>query len=160
MKQILKRIVDLAMIILLPLLMMEILTGQKFHEWLGTAMLALFITHHILNFGWWKGFTKGKYTPSHAFGTAVDLLLLLDMAALFVSGIMMSGFVFSFLHISGGMILARQLHLFASYWGLILMSAHLGLHMEQFFSLFRKLFHLSEKNAARTWVLRIIAVVL
>ena len=160
MKQIVKRVVDLAMIVFLPILMAEVLIGQEIHEWLGTGMLALFIAHHILNFGWWKSFPKGKYTPQRAFGTAVDLLLLLDMLALFVSGIMMSGFVFSFLHISGGMILARQLHLFASYWGFILMSAHLGLHMEQFFGLGRKLFHLSEKNAARTWVLRIIAAVL
>lgn len=160
MKQIIKRIVDLAMIILLPLLMMEILTGQKCHEWLGTAMLALFITHHILNFGWWKGFTKGKYTPSRAFGTALDLLLLLDMAALCVSGIMMSGFVFRFLRISGGMITARQLHLFASHWGFILMSAHLGMHTEQFFALFRKMFHLSEKNTTRTCILWIIAIIL
>ena len=148
------------MIILLPLLMAEMLIGQQLHEWLGTGMLALFIAHHILNFGWWKSFPKGKYTSSRAFGTAVDLLLLLDMAALFASGVMMSGFVFSFLHISGGMMIARQLHLFASYWGFILMSAHLGLHMEQFFSLFRKLLHLCEKNKARTQVLRIIATIL
>ncbi len=98
--------------------------------------------------------------PSRAFGTALDLLLLLDMIALFVSGIMMSGFVFQFLHISGGMMIARQLHLFASHWGLILMSAHLGMHIEQFFILFRKLFHTSEKNTARTWVLRMVAIVL
>ncbi len=158
MKQTVKRIVDLAMIILLPILMAEVLIGQQLHEWLGTGMLALFIAHHILNFGWWKSFFKGSYTPQRAFYTTIVLLLLLDMAALFASGVMMSGFVFSFLHISGGMILARQLHLFASYWGFILMSAHLGLHMEQFFGLGRKMFHLSEKNAVRTWVLRSLAV--
>ncbi len=159
-KQIGKRIVDLAMIVLLPLLMAEILIGQEIHEWLGTGMLVLFVAHHFLNPGWWKSFAKGKYTPSRAFSTALDLLLLLNMIALLVSGIMMSGFVFRFLHIRGGMILARRLHLFASYWGLILMSAHLGQHMEQFFSLFRKLFRLSEKNTARTYVLRISAIVL
>lgn len=158
MKQTVKRIVDLVMIVLLPLLMAEVLIGQEIHEWLGTGMLALFIAHHILNFGWWKSFPKGKYTPSRAFYTTIVLLLSLDMLALFISGVMMSGFVFSFLHISGGMILARQLHLFASYWGFILMSAHLGLHMEQLFGLGRKMFHLSEKNAARTWVLRALAV--
>ena len=159
-KQIGKRIVDLAMIVLLPFLMVEILIGQEIHEWLGTVMLVLFLTHHLLNLGWWKSFVKGKYTPSRAFSTALNLMLLLDMAALCVSGIMMSGFVFQFLHISGGMMLARQLHLFASHWGLILMSAHLGIHMEQFFMLFRKLFHTSEKNVARAWVLRIVAIVL
>ena len=160
MKQIIKRTIDLAMVVLLPLLMAEILIGQEIHEWLGALMLVLFLAHHLLNLGWWKSFVKGKYTPSRAFGTALDLLLLADMIALFVSGIMMSGFVFRFLHISGGMMLARQLHLFASHWGLILMSAHLGMHIGQFFPLFRKLFHLSENNAARTSILRIGTIVL
>lgn len=148
------------MVVLLPLLMAEILIGQEIHEWLGALMLALFLAHHLLNPGWWKSFVKGKYTTSRAFGTALDLLLLADMIVLFVSGIMMSGFVFRFLHISGGMMLARQLHLFASHWGLILMSAHLGMHIGQFFPLFRKMFHLSEKSAARTWGLRMVAIVL
>lgn len=159
-KQLLKRIVDLAMIVLLPLLMAEILTGQEIHEWLGTGMLVLFLAHHFLNPGWWKSFLKGKYTPSRTFGTALDLLLLLDMIALCVSGIMMSGFVFRFLHIKGGMMLARQLHLFASHWGLILMSAHLGMHMELFIGMGRKLFHLTEKSAARTYFLRLAAAAL
>ncbi len=39
MKQIAKRIVDLAMIVLLPLLMLEILIGQETHEWLGAVIL-------------------------------------------------------------------------------------------------------------------------
>lgn len=69
------------MILLLPLLMLEIIVGQETHEWLGTAMLALFIAHHILNQGWWKSFYKGRYTPSRALGTALGLLLFLDMAA-------------------------------------------------------------------------------
>ncbi len=160
MKQAIKRIIDLAMIILLPLLMAEIIIGQEIHEWLGTAMIALFIAHHILNFKWWKGFFKGSYTPSRAFGTAIDLLLLLDMLTLCISGIMMSGFVFRFLYISGNMILARQLHLFASYWGLILMSAHLGMHIQMLMTAGRKLFHLSEKNFARAWVLRAVSILL
>lgn len=43
MKQAVKRIIDIAMIILLPLLMAEIIIGQEIHEWLGTAMTVLFI---------------------------------------------------------------------------------------------------------------------
>ncbi len=62
-KQIGKRIVDLVMIVLLPLLMAEILTQQEIHEWLGVGMLVLFALHHLLNLGWWKSFAKGKYTP-------------------------------------------------------------------------------------------------
>ncbi len=142
------------MIVLLPLLMAEILTGQEIHEWLGTFMLVLFAAHHILNADWWKNFYKGNYTPSRAFGVTLDLLLLSDMAALCVSGIMMSGFVFDFLPIHGGMTVARQLHLLASYWGLILMSAHLGMHANMLMAVGRKLFRIFGKNAARTWILR------
>lgn len=146
------------MIALLPILMAEILTGQKIHEWLGTGMLALFLVHQILNAGWWKSFYKGKYTPSRALGVTVNLLLLADIVVLFVSGIMMSGFVFDFLPISGGMTAARLIHLFASHWGFILMSVHLGLHMELLMGVGRKLFHISGKNTTRTWILRLIAL--
>ena len=151
---------DIAMIVLLPILMAEILTGQELHEWLGIVMLVLFLIHHLLNLGWWKNFYKGNYSLSRTLGTAIDLLLLLDMIALCVSGIMMSGFVFRFLHLKGGMILARQLHLSSSHWGLILMSAHLGMHMKMLMGMGRKRFHLSEKGAVRTWILRIAAAAL
>ncbi len=157
-KQIVKRIVDLAMTVLLPLLMAEILIGQEIHEWLGTGMLVLFVAHHILNAGWWKSLFKGKYTPSRAFSVTIDLLLLLDMAALAASGVMMSDFIFGFLSLRGGMMIARQLHLLASYWGLILMSAHLGMHMELFMGMGRKLFRASEKNRVRAWILRAASV--
>lgn len=153
-KQIVKRIADLAMLVLLPLLMAEILTGQEIHEWLGMGMVVLFAVHHILNAGWWKSFFKGNYTPSRMLSVMLDLLLLLDMAALAVSGIMMSDFIFGFLSIRGGMMIARQLHLFASYWGIILMPAHLGMHMDMLMGAGRRLFRISEKNAGRTWMLR------
>lgn len=151
-----KRIIDVVMLLLLPILMAEILTGQQFHEWVGTGMLLLFIVHHILNLAWIKNMAKGKYTPSRSLGTMINLLLFCCMAALAVSGIMMSGFVFRFLRISGGLILARRLHLFASHWGMILLSAHLGMHMDMVMGVGRKMFHLSDKNVARTWILRIL----
>lgn len=159
-KQIGRRAVDGLMVLLLPLLMAEVLFGQELHEWLGTAMLALFLVHHLLNRSWWKIFWRGKYTPVRALSTTLDLLLLADMLALGISGILMSGFVFRALPIRGGMLLARELHLFASHWGLVLLSAHLGLHLELFFGLIRKALHLPEKSKTRAKVLRILAVLL
>jgi hypothetical protein len=149
-----KRIVDLIMALLLPLLMAEVITGQELHEWLGIGMMVMFLLHHVLNLGWWKSLRKGRYTPARSFGVAINFLLLADMLALAVSGVMMSDYVFDFLPISGGAVLARRLHLLASYWGLLLMSAHLGLHMELVFGAGRKLFHISHKSAVRTWTLR------
>ncbi|MCM1400054.1 MAG: SUMF1/EgtB/PvdO family nonheme iron enzyme [Clostridium sp.] len=157
-KQMFKRILDCIMIILMPVLMAEILTGQKLHEWLGAAMLVCFLTHIVLNVSWFKNLFQGGYSLSRCLQTALNLLLCADILALFVSGIMMSGFVFSWLRISSGLLLARRLHLFASYWGLILMSAHLGLNWSAMLSAGRKLFHLKKDNAIRAWILRIFAI--
>ena len=41
---------------------------------------------------------------------------------------MISGTVFAFLDITRGVSVARSLHLAASYWGMVLMSVHIGLH--------------------------------
>lgn len=127
--------VDAGLIVLLPILMAEILTGQEAHEWLGVLMTALFLLHHAINWKWWKSIGKGGYTPLRFAGAVINLLMLADILALAVSGIMMSGFVFDWLPISGGMILSRRLHLFASHWGLILMALHTGMHWNMLFSL-------------------------
>ncbi|MDE6731747.1 MAG: SUMF1/EgtB/PvdO family nonheme iron enzyme, partial [Oscillospiraceae bacterium] len=157
-KQIVKRALDLAMIILLPLLMAEIYTRQELHEWLGAGMAACFIVHVILNGDWLKNLFKSEYSAARKLMTAVNILLCLDVLALLVSGVMMSGFVFAWLNINGGAMFARRLHLFASYWGMIMMSAHLGLNFGAVMSSAKKLFKLEKKNAARTWSLRGIAL--
>ena len=48
-KRKLQIVIDLGMTLLLPLLMTYSLIGETAHEWLGTAMLLLFVAHHILN---------------------------------------------------------------------------------------------------------------
>ena len=40
-------VVDLGMTVLLLLLMAYSLIGEEAHEWLGAAMLLLFVLHHI-----------------------------------------------------------------------------------------------------------------
>ena len=50
-KRAVKHGIDAVMLLLLPLLMAEVLTGQELHEWMGTAMAVLFLAHHILNLG-------------------------------------------------------------------------------------------------------------
>ena len=123
-----KMMVDVSLLVMLPVLMAEILTGQEVHEWLGTAMAVVLILHHLLNINWLKNIGKGNYTPLRSLITIINLLLFADMSILMISGIVMSGFVFEWLPISGGMILSRRLHLFTSHWGLILMALHTGVH--------------------------------
>ncbi len=160
-KQTFKRILDLVLILLLPVLMAEIYTGQEAHEWLGVGMTVCFLAHIILNGTWIKNLFKGEYSPARVLMTAINLLLCADVLALLISGVMMSGFAFSWLNISGGKMLARKLHLFASYWGMISMSAHLGLNWGVMMNAAKKLFHIEKmekKSAARTWILRGIAI--
>ncbi len=135
-----------------------IYTGQEAHEWLGIGMAVCFLVHIVLNGSWIKNLFKGEYSPMRGLMTAINLLLCMDVLALLISGIMMSGFVFSWLSISGGKMLARELHLFSSYWGMILMSAHLGLNWGVMMNSAKKLFRIEKKSTARTWILRGIAI--
>ena len=146
------------MVFLLPLLMTYSLLGEAAHEWLGMVMAALFILHHILNRKWYSGLFRGQYSAVRILGTVTDFLLLADMIALPVSGIMMSRHVFTFLDAGSGMALARTVHLLASYWGLVLMSFHAGLHGGAVMGMLR---HASSgKSAAWTVALRVTAVLL
>lgn len=124
----LKMSVDIAMVLLLPLLMAYSLIGELPHELMGLAMAVLFIAHHVLNFGWYKGLLKGKYTWRRALSTTINLLLGLCMLLQMISGILVSRHLFTFLPLSGGAAAGRTIHLLCAYWGFLLMSAHLGLH--------------------------------
>ena len=126
----LRMAVDAAMTILLPCLMAYSLIGELFHEIAGTAMLGLFIAHHILNRVWIKHLFRGKYDCRRAFGTVVNLLLCVIMVCLPLSGILMSKHLFAFLPTEGFASAARTVHLLCSYWGFVLMSVHLGLHLD------------------------------
>lgn len=127
-RKILRLSVDIGMTVLLFVLMAYQLTGQFAHEWAGAVMLVVFAAHHILTRQWFLSLGKGKYAPLRVIQTAVDALLLADMLALMVSGIIMSRYVFAFLPPFGRVSTARLLHLAASHWGFVLMGVHLGLH--------------------------------
>jgi hypothetical protein len=139
MKLKIKTCIDVVMVALLPILMAEIIVGQKLHEWLGLLMIIAFIGHHILNINWIKNILRGRYNATRAFITCINILLLIVMLSLAVSGIMMSGYVFSWLNIHSGMVIARKLHLVMAFWGLIIMSLHLGVHMGMMVSKMNKL---------------------
>lgn len=159
-KAVLKMIVDLAMTVLLFCLMAYLLVGETAHEWMGVTMFCLFILHHVLNWNWHRHLIKGRYTPLRILQTGIDVLILLSMIGLMVSGIVMSREVFDVLPISGGMGFARSLHMLASYWGFLFMSLHLGLHWSMMIGMMRKAAGIKKPAAVRTWLLRVLAVLL
>ena len=79
----------------------------------------------------------------------LDLLLLLAMIDLMVSGILLSNHVFAFIDLHGGMSFARLLHMSASQWGFVLMALHLGLHWGIFMGFVKKAFRLKQPSRAR-----------
>ena len=127
-KQIAKISVNAAMTLGMLFLMGYHLWGDIAHEWVGAGLFLLFILHHILNWRWWTGLFRGKYTAVRILQITINLLTLAAMLGLMVSGVILSSKVFAFLQIRGHMAFARRLHMAASYWGFLLMTAHLGLH--------------------------------
>ena len=159
MKKHIRIIVDCGMTLLLPLLMAYSLVGEAAHEYLGIGMFLLFVIHHILNIAWWKNLFRGKYAPIRIVGTVLNFVLVIIMLALPISGMILSRHVFRFLHF-GGAATARTVHLMASYWGLVLMSYHAGMHGNVMIGMFRKAANMQQPSKIRTWSLRVIVVLL
>ena len=128
-KKHIRTVVDMAMIVLLPMLMAYSLIGEKLHEIIGTILFALFIVHHVLNRQWYKAIFNGKYTPRRIFQTVLNFLLLVFMLTQPISGILMSKYLYSSIRIAGSSATARELHLFLAYWGFVFMCLHAGTHM-------------------------------
>ena len=123
-----KMVIDILMTVLLFFLMAYQVTGNLYHEVLGTAMLVLFLIHNGLNFKWYGAILKGQYSLARVIRTIVNLGVLISILFTGYSGIVMSRDVFAFLPIDGGMATARTLHMVCSYLSFILMSIHLGMH--------------------------------
>lgn len=129
---------DVLMTAALPVLMAYSLAGETLHEIIGTAMLALFIAHHVLNRKATAAMFKGKQTPVRILGTVVNLLLFAIMICLPISGIVLSKHLYTFLPTKGLSAIARTAHLLLSYWGFVLMSFHLGLHADLWLNRLKK----------------------
>ena len=129
-KKTVKTILDILMTAALPVLMAYSLVGETLHEIVGSAMLIIFITHHILNRKSTAAMFKGKQTPARIVNTALNIILFAVMILLPVSGIVMSKHLYTFLPTDGLSAVARTAHLLLSYWGFALMSLHLGMHAD------------------------------
>lgn len=154
-KKNIKMATDLAMTMLFPVLMAYSLVGEAVHEWLGIVMFLLFTVHQALNWQWYKNLVKGPYLPIRILNTVINLLLVIIMVTLPVSGIMMAKHTFGFIHFRSGAASARLIHLLASYWGYVLMCLHLGFHWNMVLGMVRRAMHISEGLLWKTWLLRI-----
>ena len=130
--------IDILMVMLLPILMAYSLIGENIHEVIGICMFTLFIAHHVINRKWWMGLFKGKYNAVRILNTMINLLLVVYMILQPVSGILMSKYVLKEVTISGASGTLRTIHMTLAYWGFVLMSFHLGLHIRAIAAPFTK----------------------
>ena len=128
-KKVIRNIINIAMPIIMITLMAYQLIGKAYHEYAGTALFIIFIIHNILNIKWYGKLFKGNYTPYRILSTIINILLLITMVLLMISGIIMSEYTFSFLNINSGMAIGRLIHLSASHLGFILVAIHMGMHL-------------------------------
>jgi hypothetical protein len=146
--------IDFFLTVGLLLLMAYELIGESVHEWVGTGMLLLCTIHHIINRNWISHLQKGKYTTFRILQTIVTAFTFLSIVGLMISGIILSRHVFDFLPKSDGQSLARTLHMLCAYWGFVLMSVHMGLHLNRLMGVTRKVLHISKPSVPRTIFLR------
>lgn len=133
----LKMIIDILMYLIFIVLMGHYITNNLIHEIFGTILFVLFITHHILNYKYYKTIFKGKYTFKRLIILLTNLLLLICMLGMMISAINISSDVFAFLNIPTT-IFGRKLHMISTSWGFVIMSIHLGLHLGLFINKLNK----------------------
>lgn len=125
----LRLVTDCLLALLLPVLVCFVLTGRPAHEWLGLGMTVLLVTHHVMNRFWIRGLLRGRYNAARVIGTTVNVLMIADILVLLVTGIFLSKYALGFLGLKPYRPPhCHSVHITAAYWGLILMSLHIGMH--------------------------------
>lgn len=137
-----KKTLSLVMVLCILVVMDYRFITNTIHEMLGLFTLLLFIIHNTLNRRWYMAISKGKMDLLRILKTFTNLLLLLMMVLVAVTGVLISQTIFASLSLSDN-ILVHELHILSAYSGFILIAIHLGFHWNE---LFGKLYRLLKIN--------------
>ncbi|MDR2366566.1 MAG: DUF4405 domain-containing protein [Deltaproteobacteria bacterium] len=151
--------IDLCMTALLPFAMAYRVTGDAPHEWIGVSVFVLLVVHNAFNRRWYRTPFKATRNFRRMMNVAINLLLLTAMATLLITGVLLSRTVFAFMGFNGGMAI-RQTHTLAAYWGLILISLHLGMRWEMIMAATQKITPCARKRPIWTIIIRIVAALI
>jgi hypothetical protein len=137
-----RNLLNIAMTVFLLVLMDYRFTGNVPHEIGGIILALLFILHNVLNWGWYEVFFKGRQSFRRVLMTFVNLLLVLTMIMVFVTGALISETVFAPLGLRISGLLTHDLHQGSAYASFILTAIHLGLHWEALMAKLRNWLHI------------------
>jgi len=100
------------------------------HEWCGVALFVCIILHLIINRKWFTALFRGKYAFSRGVMTTVDAALIVLFVLIVLSSFVISGYVFSFLKLSGSA-WGRRIHLVGTAWLFLICGIHFGIHLKK-----------------------------
>lgn len=146
-KNTMKILLDMVMLILLILMFNKNVISMSFHEIGGLVVCGLFVIHMLLNYKWIIGITKKIFDKGLKFktrlGYMINLLLLLIMAFIAISGILISKTIFT--SISSNNMIFKVGHQVVAGYGIILVGIHIGLHWNFIKSYIKKIIRIPGK---------------
>lgn len=119
---------DIIMTIGLICCMSYSLIGKALHEWIGTAVLALFVLHLARNRHWFSSLRRGRWNAARVLGSVLCGLVCFITLGLIVSSLMLSEYVFAFLPLDLPDGVGETPHQVCAYWGFLFIALHLGQH--------------------------------
>lgn len=131
--------------------------GNASHELAGIGMFLLLVVHNIFHRRWFANLSKGPRERRGTFNIALTFVLLVGMLALLGTSLVISETLFAGLRLDDDFT-ARQIHAGIAYWLLVVVAIHLGLRWPLLMAVTRKLLGIVAPNAARTAVLRLLAI--
>lgn len=122
----------------------RVLGGQPFHEYAGLFFAVAYFTHVLLNLGWVKRVTVKMFDRSLPWklrgSYALNLLLLISMSFIIVSGILVSHVVFPNIRLANqGWF--KMTHISVSFLVLALVGVHVGLHWHWVIQVWHKIWN-------------------
>jgi len=163
-KNYIKFAIDLIMAIMFVLFFnTRVLGGLAYHEIAGLVFGVMFLTHVLLNFNWVKNVTLkmlDKKLPWKARGSyALNLLLLVSMCFIIISGIIISRVVFPNINL-GNENWFKITHISVSSLVLILVGIHVGLHWHWVVNVFKRIIHFKTKKKWIGYAVKIAAALI
>jgi hypothetical protein len=140
-----------------------VLGGLAFHEIAGLAFSVAFITHILLNLQWVikvsaKLFDR-KLPGMTRFSYLLNLLLLISMTFIVVSGILISEVVFPNIQI-GRSPWFKLSHISISYLVLILVGVHVGLHWKWVVNVMKNIFKIKSSKVTVGIIAKVLTVLI
>ncbi|MEJ9230426.1 DUF4405 domain-containing protein [Peribacillus butanolivorans] len=141
----------------------QVLGGLTFHEIAGLVIAVLFFTHVLLNWQWVKKVTvklfDRKLPLKTKFGYFLNVMLLITMTFIMISGIFISRVVFPNINV-GNEQWFKISHISISFLVLILVAAHIGLHWKWVINVFKNMIKFRTPKLSLGILARVVTVAL